>query len=354
MRNIRALVAVALFLSTLFLAGVLYQTGDVPTDETVTSVEIDENGDAVFELELRTRLDTQERREAFETFESEVEQNPENYLSSFRASVIPIVEEARNQTEREMSASNFTIETAIEPLPVERGVVRYTFEWSGFAEVDGGGADATQEIRAGDVLSAYILSEGDSLVFLYPKDYSVDSVNPEPDTHDSGETRWDGPRDFSEEQPRLTLVESTDGTVDSVDTGGEDGTEETPESSSLPLYVYGVVLVALLSAGAVVYHRRRPVESEQERGEETPDEAEEEVFENIPDDERILSIVEGEGGRMKQKHVVEETGWSEAKVSQVTSRLEDEDKIRKLRMGRENILEIQDKEEDEEDEPPGL
>jgi uncharacterized membrane protein len=63
-------------------------------------------------------------------------------------------------------------------------------------------------------------------------------------------------------------------------------------------------------------------------------------------------MIESEGGRMKQKHVVEETGWSEAKVSKLTSRMEDEGKITKIRLGRENILETSDEEEDENEEPP--
>jgi len=350
---------VAVLLSAPLLAGVLYQTGDAPTDETVTTVEIDENGDAVFELELRTRLDNDERTQAFESFESEVETNPDRYLSSFRDSVTPIVDAARNRTGRSMTASNFSIETGVEPLPVERGVVRYTFEWSGFAELEEGNEDTPRTIRAGDVLSAYILSEGDSLVFLYPEDYTVDSVNPEPDTNDTGELRWNGPRDFTDEQPRLAVVEGADGGAGvGTDVGTGDGTggEEPSESSSLPLYVYGVVLVVLLSAGAVAYHNFGSEETEEEREPGATDgvEEEEQVFENIPDDERVLRIVEDEGGRMKQKRVVEETGWSEAKVSQVTSSLEDEGEIRKLRMGRENILELNDEEEDEEDKPPRL
>lgn len=77
-----------------------------------------------------------------------------------------------------------------------------------------------------------------------------------------------------------------------------------------------------------------------------PPEPSEPTFGDLPDDERVLRIVESEDGRMKQKHLVERTGWSEAKVSQVTSRLEDDGEITKLRMGRENIIELAKGEQD--------
>jgi len=185
----------------------------------------------------------------------------------------------------------------------------------------------------------------------------VDSANPEPDINDTGEVRWNGPRDLSDDQPRLTVVrredETPDGTDDSTDVDGENDGALSP-----PFYTYALVVLLILSAGAVVYHREVPEpETEPVEEDRTPDEEPvKEVLENVPDDKRILRIVQKDGGRMKQKKVVQETGWSEAKVSQVTSRLEDEGKIRKLRMGRENILEIQKEDEEKEngDDDPGL
>jgi hypothetical protein len=351
----RLFVAVVVIFTTVFLAAsvgpTLFQTGDVDTDETLTRVEVDGDGDAVFTLELRTRLDTEEETQAFEEFSADVEAEPDAVVSDFRNSVEELANRAENQTGRSMTVSNFSVETRSEPLPVERGVVVYTFDWSGFAESGDGP-------RIGDVLSGYILGDSDSLIVRYPDGYSVDSVSPTPDLSD-GEVRWNGPRDFDEDEPRVVVSPDEDGGSDGNGTtdggGGTDGTDDAQEADGVPLYVYPTVTFLMLSAAAVVLYRRR---SDPEGAQETvsvseprepqpePEPELEPSFENLPDAERVLKIVDTEDGRMKQKHLVERTGWSEAKVSQVTSRLEDEGEITKLRMGRENIIQLADGEDE--------
>ncbi|WP_240148856.1 hypothetical protein [Halorubellus sp. JP-L1] len=58
----------------------------------------------------------------------------------------------------------------------------------------------------------------------------------------------------------------------------------------------------------------------------------------LSDEERVLRLLEGNGGRMKQANIVSETGWSNAKVSQLLSGMHDDDEIQKLRIGRENLI----------------
>ena len=356
----KVLVAVCLLVAVTSLAGVLYQVGDVPTDETVTRLDVDAEGDAVFVLEVRTILDTDEKREAFEAFAAEVENGSEDAVSDFRDSVEPLVERASNETGRGMSASNFTVETLTKPIPEERGVVEYRFVWSGFA------ATGEEEVRAGDVLSGYILSDGDALVLDAPDDYVVSSAEPTPETTDSV-ARWNGPRDFADDEPRVVFAPDNGGTGDTNSseeqtdagdgTGGTNGDGADPsrtDGTGVPLYVYAVALVVVISVVAVVYHQTRTDEEAEALAEEdqTQEATEETTLEEPEsDDERVLSMIESEGGRMKQKHVVEETGWSEAKVSKLTSRMEDEGTLTKIRLGRENILELSD-EEDEENERP--
>lgn len=62
----------------------------------------------------------------------------------------------------------------------------------------------------------------------------------------------------------------------------------------------------------------------------------------LSDEERILRLVSANGGRMKQATIVTETGWSNAKVSQLLSSMEDDDQIDKLRIGRENLISLPD------------
>ena len=45
---------------------------------------------------------------------------------------------------------------------------------------------------------------------------------------------------------------------------------------------------------------------------------------------------------MKQARIVKETGWSNAKVSQLLSSMDEDDRIDKLRIGRENLISFPD------------
>jgi hypothetical protein len=57
-------------------------------------------------------------------------------------------------------------------------------------------------------------------------------------------------------------------------------------------------------------------------------------------EERVCEILRENDGRLKQAQLVEHTDWSQATVSRLLSRLEEEGRVTKLRSGRENIVEL--------------
>lgn len=61
-------------------------------------------------------------------------------------------------------------------------------------------------------------------------------------------------------------------------------------------------------------------------------------FELVSDDRRVLSLLAERDGRMRQSEVVEETDWSKSKASRILSRMEDEELISRIRIGRENVV----------------
>jgi hypothetical protein len=82
---------------------------------------------------------------------------------------------------------------------------------------------------------------------------------------------------------------------------------------------------------------------ETEAADGTDDEEDDEIDEALlSDEERVLRLVEGNGGRMKQANIVTETGWSNAKVSQLLSGMHEDEEIQKLRIGRENLIALPD------------
>lgn len=62
----------------------------------------------------------------------------------------------------------------------------------------------------------------------------------------------------------------------------------------------------------------------------------------LSDEERVEKLLERRGGRMRQAEIVETTGWSDAKVSQLLSSMAAEDRVEKLRLGRENLISLPD------------
>lgn len=140
--------------------------------------------------------------------------------------------------------------------------------------------------------------------------------------------------------------------------------------------VAGVVVAGVLVAGAIFVRRRRP------RGRPAPDDGTADRpsspggdadpgaagadasgetdapaasesggseggidAELLSDEERVERLLRNNDGRMKQAAIVRETGWSDAKVSQLLSSMADEGRVDKLRLGRENLISLPDEED---------
>jgi len=66
--------------------------------------------------------------------------------------------------------------------------------------------------------------------------------------------------------------------------------------------------------------------------------------EPVTDEDRILQILEENGGRVRQQAIVQRTDWSKSKVSRRLSKMEDDDLISKISVGRENLVTFHDEE----------
>jgi uncharacterized membrane protein len=68
--------------------------------------------------------------------------------------------------------------------------------------------------------------------------------------------------------------------------------------------------------------------------------------EQLSDEDRVIQLLEENGGRMKQVNIVDNTEWSKSKVSMLLSDMEEDGEISKLRVGRENIISLAGEEPD--------
>ena len=69
-----------------------------------------------------------------------------------------------------------------------------------------------------------------------------------------------------------------------------------------------------------------------------PDVPAELADEILSDEDRVINMLEANGGRLRQMTIVEETDWSKSKVSRLLSKMEEEGEIEKISMGRENLI----------------
>ncbi|MDQ2052133.1 hypothetical protein RBH26_16770 [Natronolimnohabitans sp. A-GB9] len=94
-----------------------------------------------------------------------------------------------------------------------------------------------------------------------------------------------------------------------------------------------VGILALVFLGGVLVARNRI--DEQNAFVADPEPHHEEF---LTDRERVQQLIRENGGRMKQSAIVDSVDWSKAKVSRLLAELEEEDRITKLRLGRENLI----------------
>lgn len=347
------------------------QTDDQPApDNTITRIDLAADGSATWEITLRTRLENDSDLAEYERFQERFRSNSSRYLDPFSERMSGVVAAANDSSDREMRATDFEADTAIQEVPRRWGVVRFRFTWTGFAAVDG---DA---VVAGDVFAGgFFISADDALAVSVPDGYAVESVSPEPDDVGDGVVEWRGREDFDDGRPSVRAVPAaTGGNGDPGTDGGDTGSDSGGVGNAALLGVLTLVLTA--AAGLVAYavrtgrlglgdeqpdHGGDPAatarnddddaggaaiaaetDSEAATGPGTDNGSETVGPELLTDEDRVRRALRERGGRMKQSDVVEAFGWSKSKTSRVLSRMADAGEVEKLRIGRENVIDLAD------------
>jgi hypothetical protein len=58
----------------------------------------------------------------------------------------------------------------------------------------------------------------------------------------------------------------------------------------------------------------------------------------LPDEDKVLRLLVKRGGRVDQSTVREETGWSQDRLADVIDRMEDDDQISAITVGRKRVI----------------
>jgi hypothetical protein len=331
----------------------------VPTPNTTMTVSLGGDGDARWTVTARFDLDTENESSSFAELAREFESGDTSTLGlpAFRAAS----EAARDSTNRSMTIRD--VERSFsEPATPANGTGRLTlsFTWTDFARVE------NETLEIGDAFSTADgswlpgLEPSQRLVIEPPPHYGVVDSTVAPTNHT---LQWTGPETFEDRELYATF------------TGGAGPTTPNPDAGGLPMLWMGLGLLVLGGGVIAVYavtRRRTTTEADADDrdpgvaaasdtgaggdggaqatagatalddGEGADGEEDDLDAELLSDEERIERLLERNGGRMKQANIVSETGWSNAKVSQLLSAMDAEGRIDKLRIGRENLISFPD------------
>jgi len=323
-------------------------------ENTTLRLQLQPNGDAHWTVTDRYAIDDQNDTRAFEQHGTEYTDGglEQNLADQFRAAS----EAAGRATGREMAVTNVTRNYRIED---GWGELRLSFTWTNFAAVDGSRLDVQDGFSSpsGTWLSG--LSENQSLIVSPPPGYTLTN-SPQNSYLQDRDLRIDGAVSFQPgdldivyegNQPSGPTPTETATATATVTPGTETGGNSALWAGLALLFVVGLAAAVLYLNGQDEFP---PVggSDDADGGDDTPSPAaatggdttdtDDIDVELLSDEERVERLLTQNGGRMKQARIVKETGWSNAKVSQLLSSMDEADRIDKLRIGRENLISFPD------------
>lgn len=335
-----------------------------PPPETTISIDLRGDQSADWEIVVEYDLDTPAERAAFDDLADDYEAGaasvgPSLSLYENMAAL------AADRTGREMSIES---DSRAASRQGNTGTLRLSFTWTEFLATDGEQlvfSDALETPENDSWLTS--LEANQELRINTPRGYSITSANV---AFSDNTVRIEGPYTFDpDDHVRITLegspvpsIELLAGALviaagivaaallvrrsdDGADPAAGAGAASVDASSDADTDDDATAV----AVGADAASETGATASETGSAEPTPESTDPDAGPTEPpsedlsllaDDERVERLLERNGGRMRQARIVSETGWSDAKVSQLLSSMADEERINKLRIGRENLISL--------------
>ncbi len=287
----------------------------VPAYATTYTITVQEDGSALWQIEYRTLLASDDDLLAFDNYSRDM---PAVYLPQVRDLMQRSAVQASVAASRPMAISNVTGNTAVQTSPTGRyGIVIYSFSWSGFAKPDG-------SLAIGDAFAGGMyLAKDNTLVIRYPYGWTVLQAEPAPDQQ-RDVLVWYGLRTFGPGEPRVLL--------------------EKPAFPLVPL-IAGISVVAVI-AGFILYRatKRQAAPDLTDYRDEPADSGEPAALlseaEEAGLEERIIRLLEAGGGEQYQSEIVKTLGLPKSTVSSALNNLHRKGMIQKVKKGRENLIRL--------------
>lgn len=344
----RYVVVALLLVGALSGVAVAQESPDIANATTTFDVELRADGGADWTVRTTVPLDTPEERDAFRNYGER--------FAAGEASAGPGIEffesasaTASTAADREMAITN--VERSYS-LGSDAGTLRLAFRWTNFLAPEGDSYRLADALMTGDGTWLRSLEAGQEIRLYTPPNYDIQQSIEARQENDSLVVT--GPESFDPEE-FVVVYEPA---------GEPSGSAESPNGPApdggIDAIVAGLLGLLFLVVGVLAVWRWRgdePIEAVtgDDGGPDgtgggpapEPPETDESAVDTelLSDEERVQTLLEQHGGRMRQAAIVEETDWSDAKVSQLLSRMADEGQIEKLRLGRENVISLPEDEE---------
>ena len=313
----------------------LTATDGAPVEPT-TAVEIDlqTDGSAIWTVRMDIPLRTEAETAAFEALAREYESGsvavgPQEQM--FRQ----MAAEASTVSGREMEITALDRSAMLE---AGKGTLTLRFSWSSFTTSNTEGGFALEDVfgvAAGDqeLTESWVslTDETQQIVIYPPPGYTVAETSIAVQQQE-GAIVINRAIDLTTGETRLAIEYQQAGVIQ---TGG---------------WWIGVGVVGVLvGVTALLYLRRegRLDRTGRAGAADDPDVATDEQTEDLSllsDEERVEVLLAANDGRMRQAAIVSQTGWSDAKVSQLLSEMAESGRVEKLRLGRENLISLPEEE----------
>ena len=279
--------------------------------QSVITVEVHENGNALWTMEKRLPLPNQTDIDDWEEFikagQAENQQDNENFKTSIEGFLVSAMEFSG----RPMNIENVKIsyDTVKSPSGAY-GLIKYNFEWVNFSRKD------KDRMLIGDSFSeGMVLSQENVLVIKIPDGFDLESASPNFDKRDGNRLIWDGTlyRSFGKGEPAVTLT----------------------RSGISPLYL--ILILLIVSSGAIFMYFKKTRKHDTQHDTVS---LENDATENMKYEEKIKRFLESSGGQASQSDIIKELGLSKSRVSTILSQMKEKGQILKIKNGSGNLIRI--------------
>ena len=287
----------------------------VPDYSTTYTITIGNDGTALWNVEYRTPLTTNDEISTFENYSKNLDSI---YLPELKDLMQHSATQAAAGTARQMTVENFTGNAVVQTNPTGKfGVVTISFSWTHFAV-----PDDTLTVGGAFVGGLY-LSKDNTLIIQYPTGYTVTAAKPAPDQQGSNVLIWYGPRSFGTGEPAVLL-----------------------EKSAFPLIpVVGGCSIVIIIVACLVFSRRKKQDPSLTAASDLPPEQDDplpplsETDRSCVED-RILQQLRVNGGEQFQSDLVKVLGIPKSTLSETLNDLHQRQIIVKVKKGRENLIRL--------------